>query len=402
MYEQMVVPTFFFGGFQANPVGNSIIQSMLVLGSAALMPLRAEKMSELFLWLSMLLLLIPAASLSIHQGSDVTTLLMIFAGAWLAYGLTVIYPRLGIFGDVAAAPSIKIMRVPMTAISLVVLILLALHVSGRLSFSFLDVYDIRFDFNDSLYFPLNYMLPFAGGPLAGLIIASALVTGNRLYLIYGIVAGLLFFGLSSHKALMFYPIFALVVFYVIRMSFGIVYFTLGLTALALIALVSTGFIEILLGGSFANRLVFIPAQIHYYFFREFGEIGFQYWAESRVGLGFFESNIPIDSVNYIGQVMTGDASVGANTGWIANGYMNAGFVGIAVYAVIISVILYTIDVLGRRFGYAFVGAAFIVPVSNLVNSIDLLAGLLTGGLGVLFVLFFVLVRAGPDPARSAP
>jgi hypothetical protein len=99
--------------------------------------------------------------------------------------------------------------------------------------------------------------------------------------------------------------------------------------------------------------------------------------------------------------MTGDAEIGANTGWLANGYMNAGGYGIAIYAVILSATLHFIDKLGERFGYPFVGAAFIIPISNIVNSIDLLAAFLTGGLILLFVCFFLSVKGSAVNAASS-
>ncbi len=392
MYDNVVAPKFFFGSFEANPTNEIWIQYALLTVSAFAIPTRVVKFSSMFIWLSTLLLLIPATSLSTHQSSDPSALIMMYAGAWMVYVLANVYPKIGLFEKLIQTHRFEINLIALCMVSISVLFLLAIHVGGRVSFSFLDIYDIRFDFNYSLYFPLNYLLPFAAGPLAGFIMTGALVKRNWVIGGYCMLAGLLFFGLSSHKALMFYPLFAVAGYLIIINKSGIIYFTWGLIALSLSTIYSSGLIEIVLGSSFANRFVFVPAQIHYFFFREFDEIGFQYWAESRVGLGFFSSNLPIDSVNYIGKVMTGDISVGANTGWIANGYMNAGAAGIATYAVLLSIIVYAIDVLGRRFGYAFVGGAFLVPMANLINSIDLLAGILTGGLGILFAIFFIVVR----------
>lgn len=98
--------------------------------------------------------------------------------------------------------------------------------------------------------------------------------------------------------------------------------------------------------------------------------------------------------------MTGLTDVGANTGWIANGYMNAGYFGIAFYAVLLSGIIAVIDWLGSIYGRAFVVSAFIIPIFSVINSIDLLAGLLTGGLMAVFVIFFAFLRPSDHPLRG--
>jgi hypothetical protein len=176
---------------------------------------------------------------------------------------------------------------------------------------------------------------------------------------------------------------------------GLFIFLTGATFLA----AGTG-LEDFFGSSFANRLVFIPAQIHYFFFREFAEIGPQFWAESRLSFGFAQSDLPLPSINYIGLMMTGSAVIGANTGWIANGYMNGWFFGIVLYAIIMAATLHVIDSLGERYGYGFIGAAFVIPIFNIINSIDLLAGYLTGGLLLLFIIAFLVIRSKNPKARQ--
>ena len=394
LYDQVVAPIYAFGGFVANPAAQAWPQAALVFASGLLMPRTMAKMSDVFVWLSMIVLLVPAAVLVSHEGVESGTMLMMFGGVALVKALCVLFERLHLLESWVKSrrDDYRVAIGPLLVLLFAVLALLAVHVGGALSFNFQDVYDLRFDFNASLTFPLNYLLPFAAGPLAGCITAMALE--KRQYPVLGVVmvCGFLFFGLSSHKALMFNPPFVFCAWLFLRQRRGGLLLTAFFAVLAIGTLLVHGSLADLLGASFANRLVFIPAQIHYYFFREFQDIGFQYWAESRFGLGLSQSRLPIDSVNYIGLVMAGDASIGANTGWIANGYMNAGFAGIAFYAVVLALTLHALDTLGRRYSASLVAAAFLVPVLNIINAIDLLAGFLTGGLLLLFVVFLMAVR----------
>jgi hypothetical protein len=92
-------------------------------------------------------------------------------------------------------------------------------------------------------------------------------------------------------------------------------------------------------------------------------------------------------MNYIGGLMTGNYETVANTGWVANAYMNAGIIGIVLYAAIIGGVFSLIDFWARIHGRQFVGAAFLIPVSTMILSADLMIVLLTGGLIVLLIIF---------------
>ena len=400
LYDRVVAPRYSFGSFQVSIRPDNWVEIATVIAAGLVLPTDTKRMSQIFAWLSTVFLLIPAAVLSAHQGSDRHAMFLMFGGVWLVMFLCRLLADTEVFFGFDTTPATaQIDTTKMLWLLGAVLLVLAIHVGGRVSFSLADVYEYRFDFNDSLGFPLNYLLPFAAGPLAGLVTASAMYKRRYTIVVAVMMIGLMFFGFSSNKAMLFYPPFVIGIYVAISSRSGHLYLIGIFLALTLATFLSVGTAwENLLGSSFANRLVFIPAQIHYFFFREFSQIGPQYWAESRIGLGLHKPDIPLASVNYIGLMMTGDARIGANTGWIANGYMNGMSLGIAVYAVILAGTLHVIDRLGDRYGYPLIGAAFVIPVFSAVNSIDLLADFLTGGLLLLFLIFFLFVR----PARSAP
>lgn len=402
LYNRVVAVRYAFGAFSIEPRSDDWIEIAAVVILGLILPTETRRMSQIFAWLSTIFLLIPAAVLSSQQSSDRYSMFLMFGGVWLVMLFCRLLTDFEIFARIADRPKVAVIDIPkMIMISIAVLILLANHVGGNFSFSLSDVYDYRQNFNESLSFPLNYLFPFAGGPLAGLIMASSLYYRKYAYVAIITTIGLLMFAFSSHKAMAFYPPFALVVYVAVTYRLGHIYLIGVFMTMALTTFLSIGTVwEDLIGSSFANRLVFIPAQIHYFFFREFGSIGPQLWAESRLGFGLHRPDIPIPSVNYIGLQMTGDASIGANTGWIANGYMNGGPIGIIFYAMILAVTLHFIDKLGARYGYNFVGAGFVIPVFSFVNSIDLLAGFLTGGLLLLFLVIFAFIRSADSVDRA--
>lgn len=397
LYVGVVANKYSFGGFDlAQQSRHELVLPVLLL-FLLIVPLNAQNMKSLFVLFSFFFLLIPAAVLCALQGSDfVAFIWMVLAvcAAAVFWNLCFSRPRVAKGRRVDIDRSVKPINfwLPFSVMS-VVLMMLAIHVNFAFRYSFAEVYDYRFDFNDSLQFPLNYLLPFAGGPLAGFLAALAFSHRQWGKVALVVLCGVLFYGFSTHKALLFFPIFSVGIAYAIQTRIGMFYLvalTLGL--LSAISLLAGDPVADILGAVFANRLIFIPAQIHYAFFEEFAKVGFLYWAESRVSLGLISSPIPLNSVNYIAEIMTGDASIGANVGWIANGFMNLGLFGITMYSAIIGLLLATIDRWSAQLGCPILVAAFCVPIFSIVTSSDLLVAMLTGGVLPMLVLVWLLLN----------
>lgn len=402
LFRDIVAPVYFFGGFVYDPSSSFILPHMLLILGALFTKIRPQKMVDVFVLLSVIFILVPATALAYLQSSDEYFLLTMYFAVFfvniLAPMIEKCMPRKRASQNFGMKYHVNFYVIYFFTLS--ILIYLIVHVDGFFNLSFLNVYDYRLDFNESLEFPLNYLLPIAAGACSGFITAVALDQRRWIIAFSAAVIGILFFGFSSHKAFLFYPLFSAAGYFIIRMRYGGAFLISGIVFLGMLTIFSSGFIANILSSSFANRLIFIPAQIHFFFFDEFSYIGAQFWAESKFSLGLIKTNLPTPAVFYIGEKMTGLTDVGANTGWIANGYMNAGYFGIAFYAVLLSGIIAVIDWLGSIYGRAFVVSAFIIPIFSVINSIDLLAGLLTGGLMAVFVIFFAFLRPVDQPIRA--
>lgn len=394
LYRDIVAPVYFFGGFVYDPASSTIIPHTLLVVSALFLNVRPKRMADVFVLLSYIFLLIPATALSVLQNSDTKFLAAMYVAVFSVKYITKIMNRYlqGFEFANYANFGFQIKFAIIYIFTIGVLFYLAVHVGGSFNLSFLNVYDYRLDFNESLDFPLNYLLPIAAGACVGFCTAVSVDQKNWVIAASVILMGVMFFGFSSHKAFLFYPVFAVAGYFLVKWNKGGILLVSGIAAIGVATLLSTGVTANILSSSFANRLIFIPAQIHFVFYEEFTQIGPQLWAESKFSLGLVKPSLPVPAVFYIGEKMTGLIDVGANTGWIANGYMNAGYAGIAFYAVLLSVIIVFIEYLGDLYGQAFVTAAFIIPIYSIINSIDLLAGLLTGGLMAVIVIFLALVQ----------
>ena len=396
LYSNIVVPEYSFGGFNLSAESRHELVFPVLILLAVIVPSNARNINDLFILLSVFFLLIPSAVLCSLQGSSFIVFIVMVAAMFSVtifwrVSTHIVSPLIKVgFDD--NHQSIFDFWLPF-AIVTYVLTLLAFHVDFEFRYKISEIYKYRFDFNDSLEFPLNYLLPFAGGPLVSYLAALSISRREwgRLALI--IVFGILFYGFSTHKAFLFYPFFAIMVFYAIRLRVGLFYILAILfSGFSILALMANGKWLYFLGSIFADRLVFIPAQIHYVFFKEFSKIGFLYWSESKISMGLSSSPISINSVHYIAQIMTGDCKIGANVGWIANGYMNLGITGIVIYSAMLGVLFSLIDQFSYRLGDTILIAAFSAPILNIVSSNDLLIALLTGGVLPFMIILWILQK----------
>lgn len=393
LYVKLVVPTFNWGGMTYNPRGEVIFELALLVFTSLLLPNKVKNPSDLYNWLYFVILLIPAAVLSAEQGSDRFHLLLMFAALWLLMLFRKIFA--GAFSRRIIAQQMNYRHLPYKSVFLFVLgvlIFLAVYVRGAFNLNFYKVYEFRFDISENMPLVLQYMLPLAASTLIGYLAALTYHRKNTKTLFLIAVIGILFFGFSSNKSMLFNPLVAIAGYFLFKMSRPHLLMLGGFSILAKITLLLPEGGSNLLGALFANRVLFLPSHINFIYFDFFSNNPKMLWAESKISLGLITSELPMGVMKYLGGLMTGDYDSSANTGWVANAYMNAGIIGIVIYAAIIGCIFSFIDFWAEIYGKQLVGAAFLIPVITLIMSADLLIVLLTTGLIVLLLIFHVTTR----------
>lgn len=393
MYVKIVVPTFNWGQMTYNPRDNEIVELALLIFTSLLLPDKVKNPSDLYNWLYFVILLIPSAVLSAEQGSDRFYLLLMFAALWLLMLFRWIFAR-AFYRRIIAHPE-NYRHLPYQSVFLIilgVLIFLVVSVHGAFNLNFYKVYDFRGDIYMNMPLVLQYALPLAAITLIGYLTALTYRRKNKTSLFLIAVIGILFFGFSSNKSMLFIPLAAMAGYFLFKMSRAPLLILGGFSILTKITLLLSEDKSNLLGALFANRIVFLPNNTNFYYFDFFSNNPKMLWAESKISLGLVTSRLPMSVMKYLAGLMTGNYDTIANTGWVANAYMNAGIIGIVIYAVIISYIFSLIDFWAKIYGKQLVGAAFLIPVITLIMSADLLIVLLTYGLIFLLMIFLVTTR----------
>lgn len=168
--------------------------------------------------------------------------------------------------------------------------------------------------------------------------------------------------------------------------------SLTMSGLNLLALVLSSFnITDTLQRAVPYRLVFIPAQIQYYYYEFFADNRKLLFADNIFGRIFSIENPFGKNISFIiGDLFyrTG-AGINANTGIFADAYANGGFFLMIFISIVFGILLAIVDASTTRIPiYMVVGA--LSYIMFVINDAPLLTTLITGGMFIMIIMLIIL------------
>lgn len=257
-----------------------------------------------------------------------------------------------------------------------------------LNFDLARVYEFREDAGNLLNQGImGYVNVWATKVFGPILIAIFLLERRFLFALVVIILHVVWFAISSHKAVVFYPLLVTFLWAWFRNTKALSLVPFGMMLVLVISLglfFSEG--EIFFGSMFIRRLFFVPAQLTFTYYDFFDNNPYVYWSNT-FGSVFSEYPYKLNTAELIGDYNGTGAA--ANNSFFSTGYMHAGIIGVVIYGVIVGFIFRLIDSICD--GYIkpwFAIAAVIVPAQALIISADLPTAIGTHGIAVsIFFLF---------------
>ena len=204
----------------------------------------------------------------------------------------------------------------------------------------------------------------------------------------------------GNKAILLSIGFALVIIVIaigrnIRKEF-ILFFT-GLT-------IFTGLVELfrityILIYTLPFRMIFIPAQIQYYYYDFFSRRDMVHFADSIIGKIFGIVGPYKENYTYvIGDVFYGEG-VNANSGIFADAYANGGFIAMIIVTLLFALVLLLIDSVTDRLPMFFILGAMSYLLFVL-NDASLQTTLVTGGLTIMITMLYLFNNTFDEKASD--
>jgi hypothetical protein len=327
-----------------------------------------------------------------------------------AAGVTVAY-----LGTIVAAGLLPEVQLPRPSARLRTLLLigavfLSLYVmmsllrSGglaRLNFDLSAVYEVREEYVERLGPLIGYLVPWQGYVLNPALILIAVRRRSLLLGFLGLVMQLMLFGMTGYRAFLLNPVLILIFYFVgwrrllTPLALG------GLLGVVAIALLLYAWLDApVIPSLLVDRVIVVPAEIHYWYYDFFGVHGqapLQLSQSILAPLSLSHYNVPIAEViawTYMG------IAASANVGLFGDAYANFGFAGCAIYALLFAVVLKALDAASRSGDTRIAAALLAMPAFALVNA-GLLTTLLTHGLGLTVLVLWALTPGAPSRAAQA-
>jgi len=385
-YAVYIVPKYDYMGFAWTPNREKVVEGILaVVFFACILPSKVNKPSDFYLHVHFLLPVLPMSVL--FGAADLPReyfYMVLFAFVVVCVVRNFQLPK--IKGDIIPVPVMLWSLLIISAVYISSIILL-----GGIRFfnlNLLKVYEFRSIAAQNLPGLYAYLSPMVSKALLPFLLLLAIYRRNVLVAVLAIFGSVMIFGLTNHKAPLFYPFFVLGVYAILSLKRKkIELLLIGYIFCILVSISDLLFSgsEILIGLLFLYRVFFIPSHINYAFYDFFSDHPHTLWSESKITFGLVEYPYDFDSQHLIGYHYFNSELIGANTGWLGSGYMQFGFTGMLIYAVAVGLLISGVDTLAQRRELAISGAIVFIPLFELFLSSDLLTALLTHGL--ILVLF---------------
>lgn len=265
--------------------------------------------------------------------------------------------------------------------------------SGGLAYFNLDftrVYEFRRDVGEVIIRgPMGYLNVWVSKVFGPFLLALALWKKN--YFLAGVVGFLfiIWFGVSSHKAVFFYPLLVVFIWVYFRHSKALLFIPIAMVFVILFSLIAYWIFDYTsLGTMLIRRSFFIPAYLTFTYYDFFDQYEHVYWSNSILA-GFIDYPYQNAYSFEIGAYL-GETEMSANNSFLATGYMHAGILGVIFYGAVVGFIFRVIDSISSNGVPPWVAiSAILIPGRTLLIGADLPTALLTHGLGIAILLLFL-------------
>ena len=388
-FVNLIYPNFSFFELDINYL-KLFIAFIFTLIFSTLLPTDFSKPSSIFLHIQFLLPILPM--LVLYGSSNLPSEYMIMT---LVSFLWLMQVR-----------KIKIRPIFFQKISVNVLILSLLGLSfafitteylargGLLNFNYYEIYSTRFLNVETDVNPLiNYLSSFTGVVLLPFAIILSVIRRSVILCLLTLVASTMLFGITNHKAIIFYPFLSLFLYFFLSGKNAIktmLFSTLLLISVSIILMLTLEEIGLFVTALGVRRIFFTPALLNFYYYEFFLDNAYVLWSNSKITLGLLDYPYSLSPSYLIGSNFLGNELSGANTGWLGSGYMHAGPIGLFLYASFIGIIFAYLDSCRAFLEPRLIVSLTIVPIFIMLLSADFFSALLTNGvLLALLLLCFI-------------
>ena len=375
------------------------------------MPPRVRRPSDFVLWL--LFILVGAPAIVVPQYSGILTEqtgMAATAGVGCAFlGIVLVTRRLDFHFIPKGRPSGTSFWILVIAFSVFVYGYLAVTTGLRIRLvGFADVYDLRDEYREDLASVggiFGYLITWQGNVMNPLMVVRGIFSRRLTPIIAGTVGQLLLFSATGFKTIMLSVPALLLVAWLFRRNPN----PSGTLLLWIVSAFSTICVSVdaIVGSQtwtslFVRRFLLTSGMLTSTYIAFFSEQPKLYLSHSVLA-PWMTYPFQLPYTRQVGLYVTGDPRTSMNANVIADGFANAGWLGVAVACVAVAIVLALVDDASRGLPIAVPATLMLLPTIAMGNS-ALLTALLTHGVALAVVVLAALPADGwgVTPPKRAP
>jgi oligosaccharide repeat unit polymerase len=354
------------------------------------MPKSPKKLSNVMVWLLILLSYIPILTLFAFM-DQTRSFMYAVTGFWLLVFLLLKIPRTHI-------PSIKKSQSKIISYSvfiflgIAVLFLIYKYLGFTFNFDLTKVYEIRKVYTEMKIPLAGYLFNWQAYIIIPVFFALFLIKRKWIPIILIVLLQIFLFSSTGNKTFLFAIPFVLVLMWIVTRKNPIALMSIGLIGIILLGMLSYYTIDdVWVSSLFARRTLLTPAQVSFFYYDFFSKNGPTFLSQHHLFRNFIDYPYHLNPPRLIASVYFDKPDMNANNGIYADAFMNFGFWGFILWGVLLTVILKSIDSFSKNKDLKITIATIAIPTIFLTNS-ALLTCFLTHGLLLSLLLLYLLPK----------
>lgn len=353
-----------------------------------LLPKSSKKLSNLMIWLLILLSYIPMLTIFAFKDES-----RIFMYAVTAFWIMVFLLSQHIYSIIL--PSLAQFKIILyfifLSISGIVFFIIYEDLGFSFNFNLMKVYEIRSRYAELVTILGGYLLNWLAYIINPVFFALFLRKRKWFPVALILFSQFLLFSITGNKTFLFSLPFVLVLIWIITRKNALSCMAIGISGAILLGMFSYWLIgDVWISSLFTRRTLFIPSQLSFLYYDFFSKNESVLLSHS-VFRFFTDYPYHLNPANLISAVYFNRPEGSANSGIVGDAYMNFGFGGLFLWGILLVIILRLIDSCSKRIDFKVGIAAIAMPTITLTNS-GLLTNLLTHGLFLALILLYLLPK----------
>lgn len=386
-YCFIISPNWSYRHFELDINSMKWFESILLLVVISiLMPRSSKKLSNVMIWLLILLSYVPMLTLFALKNES-----RVFMYAVTAFWIVVFF--------LSRLPGLDLTKLDNSRLILYILfgclstfaIVMVLRSSGFLiNWDLSKVYEIRSEFSARRIPLAGYFFSWLGYILNPLFFGIFFIRKKWFYLSCVVYLQLLLFSCTGNKTFLFAFAFISGLMWVIPRKYPLAYISIGFAGVISLGILSNWLVgDLWVSGLFTRRTLLSQPMQYFFYFDFFSKNVSTFLSQHTVFNLFLDYPYTLSPPNLIGKMYYNSPLSNANTGLVGDAYMNFGFAGLALWSIFTGLFLKIVDSCSKGIDSRIGVAAVAMPVFTMINS-ALMTSLITHGLALLCIVLYLL------------